>query len=322
MPKSGLDTLHAALQALGVDPLLSRVAALVALLRADGSLVDWNPAFDQHRQALPEAANLFDLIPADRRPALVELIEPAPHGGVRQGRVALLRSAGAGATEYECLVFTLSNDRRLFVAEIAGEGGGTPEETALLRQELSDARQLIRKKEVELKAILAQTEEISHLDPLTYLFNRRQILRLLENEAHRAERYRTPLSVSMIDIDHFKTINDTLGHTQGDRVLVALAKMLRRVVREADSLGRYGGEEFLMLLPNTKLLQAGEQAERLCTLVRQADFPTRKKIHITISIGIAEYRPGEETWQEVLNRADQALYAAKLAGRDRWERSK
>lgn len=192
------------------------------------------------------------------------------------------------------------------------------EELGKTRQELENAKRIIRAKEIELNAILAQADEVSHTDALTYLPNRRQVINHLQKEVHRAERYKTPVSISMIDIDHFKQINDTYGHTVGDQVLLQLANMLRGGIRESDMVGRYGGEEFLMVLPNTKLQRAAEMAARLCKTIRENGIDVGQKANLTVSIGVAEYRHGEENWQKFLSRADMALYAAKNAGRNRW----
>ena len=115
------------------------------------------------------------------------------------------------------------------------------------KQELEEARRIIKVKEIELEAILVQADEVSHTDALTYLPNRRRVITHLQKEVHRAERYKTPLSISMMDIDHFKNINDTYGHTVGDVVLLQLANMVREGIRESDMVGRYGGEEFLIV---------------------------------------------------------------------------
>ena len=192
------------------------------------------------------------------------------------------------------------------------------EELNKARQELEEAKRSIKAKEVELRAILIQADEVSHTDALTFLSNRRQVINSLQKEVIRAERYKTSFSISMLDIDHFKKINDSYGHTVGDEVLIQLADMMREGVRESDMVGRYGGEEFLILLPNTELKKAGEQASRLCKLIRETDIDVGEKINITVSIGVAEYRHGEENWQKFLSRADMALYEAKNAGRDRW----
>jgi len=190
------------------------------------------------------------------------------------------------------------------------------------KKELEAAKKLLMIKGIELQAVIAQAEEVSHVDPLTCLPNRRQIIKTMQTEVLRAERYKTYLSISMIDIDHFKKVNDTHGHTVGDQVLFQLANLLQEDIRHPDSVGRYGGEEFLVVLPNTRLDQAVGQAARLCKLVRETGIDIGKTLWLTISIGVAEYKHGQENWQKFLSRADMALYAAKNAGRDRWMTSK
>lgn len=186
------------------------------------------------------------------------------------------------------------------------------------KKELEGLKHIIRIKEIELSAVLAQAEEVSHVDALTCLPNRRQVIKQLQNEVFRAERYTTRLSVSMIDIDHFKRINDSYGHTVGDQVLFQLANILQENVRSPDTVGRYGGEEFLVVLPNTGLKEAAEQAARLCKRIRGTDINIGETVKMTVSIGVAEYRHGQENWQKFLSRADMALYEAKNSGRDRW----
>jgi diguanylate cyclase (GGDEF)-like protein len=186
------------------------------------------------------------------------------------------------------------------------------------KKELEATKRIIRIKEIELDAVIAQAEEVSHVDVLTCLPNRRQVIKQLQNEVIRAERYKTTLSISMIDIDHFKKINDSYGHTVGDQVLFQLANILQESVRDPDTVGRYGGEEFLVVLPNTRLKDAAEQAARLCKRVRETDINIGELIRMTISIGVAEYRHGQENWQKFLSRADLALYESKNNGRDRW----
>ena len=186
------------------------------------------------------------------------------------------------------------------------------------KKELEATKRIVQIKEIELNAVLAQAEEVSHVDALTCLPNRRQVIKQLQNEVFRAERYRTRLAVSMIDIDHFKRINDSYGHTVGDQVLFQLANILQDNVRSPDTVGRYGGEEFLVVLPNTGLKEAGEQAARLCKYIRETDINIGEIIRMSVSIGVAEYKHGQENWQKFLSRADMALYEAKNSGRDRW----
>ena len=202
--------------------------------------------------------------------------------------------------------------------ELKFENQRLSDELEKVRKELEAAQRTIKIKEVELKAVLAQAEEVSHVDELTCLPNRRQVIKTLQNEVIRAERYKTLLSISMIDIDNFKNINDSYGHTVGDQVLFQLANILQESVRDPDTVGRYGGEEFLVVLPNTRLKAAAEQAARLCKRIREEEINVGETIHLTISIGVAEYRHGQEKWQKFLSRADLALYDAKNAGRDQW----
>jgi diguanylate cyclase (GGDEF)-like protein len=202
--------------------------------------------------------------------------------------------------------------------DLKAENQRLSEELTKAQKELEAAQRAIRIKEIELKAVIAQAEEVSHVDVLTCLPNRRQVIKQLQNEVIRAERYKTSLSISMIDIDHFKRINDSYGHTVGDQVLFQLANMLQESVRDPDTVGRYGGEEFLVVLPNTRLREAAEQAARLCKRIRTADINIGEPVQLTISIGVAEYRHGQENWQKFLSRADMALYEAKNAGRDQW----
>ena len=202
--------------------------------------------------------------------------------------------------------------------DLKAENQRLNDELTKIKKELEAAQRVIKIKEIELKAVIAQAEEVSHIDALTCLPNRRQVIKKLQNEVIRAERYKTSVSISMIDIDHFKRINDSYGHTVGDQVLFQLANILQESVRNPDTVGRYGGEEFLVVLPNTHLREAAEQAARLCKRIREANINVGEAIQLTVSIGIAEYRHDQENWQKFLSRADMALYEAKNAGRDQW----
>ena len=189
-----------------------------------------------------------------------------------------------------------------------------------LENELKRAKRALEIKEIELKAVLAQAHEIKNTDVLTYLPNRRKIIVDLQEEVIRAARYNTPLSISMVDIDHFKQVNDTYGHAAGDEALRTIAARLREQIRHPDTIGRYGGEEFLIVLPNSELNAAQEQASRLCNHIRnlQVEAIKQKLISITVSIGVAQFKYGQENWEQFLHRADTAMYAAKNSGRNRW----
>jgi diguanylate cyclase (GGDEF)-like protein len=155
-------------------------------------------------------------------------------------------------------------------------------------------------------------------DPLTGLPNRRSMDSMLGHALVRARAQQLPLSVVMLDIDHFKRINDTLGHAAGDAVLRALGDGLRKGVRPSDSIARWGGEEFLLLLPGTRLDGALVVAERTRRAVRDILVPGYPELRITASLGVAGMLPQDDA-ESLVHRADSALYQAKHAGRDRVE---
>jgi diguanylate cyclase (GGDEF)-like protein len=188
-----------------------------------------------------------------------------------------------------------------------------------LEAEYQKTKRALEIREIEVKSILVQAHELANIDVLTFLPNRRKIIVELQEEVIRASRYGTPLSISILDIDHFKKVNDTYGHTTGDETLRSVAARLREHIRHPDVIGRYGGEEFLIVLPNSKAEAAAEQATRLCREIRFTQVEANNHVlSVTISIGIAQFRVGQENWEGFLNRADEALYKAKDQGRDRW----
>lgn len=157
---------------------------------------------------------------------------------------------------------------------------------------------------------------LAETDRLTGLFNKGKFNEVLKKEVERAKRYKRPLSLIIFDIDHFKRINDTYGHKVGDEVLKELAKIIKSVIRKADFVARWGGEEFVILAPETDLDGALNLAEKLRQTVEKHQFPTVK--NVTISLGVAQYIDGE-TPEEFIIRADMALYKAKENGRNRVE---
>ncbi len=163
--------------------------------------------------------------------------------------------------------------------------------------------------------------ELSNTDPLTRLNNRRCLMESLEKEFKRSERSKSPLSLIMLDIDHFKKVNDSYGHQEGDAVLVAVADMLRRHLREYDMAARFGGEEFALVLPDTELVRAVQVAERLRESAAEMTFNgVLSKLRLTISLGVASFPRGRiKSVDDLIRQADYALYNAKGAGRDRVE---
>ena len=182
---------------------------------------------------------------------------------------------------------------------------------------------MIRRASATRWELIGQLEKLrikAFVDPLTNVWNRGAIFDILNREIERALRSKHCISCCMMDLDRFKRINDTYGHQAGDEVLVETCERTRNCVRPYDALGRYGGEEFLLIFPETSLEQATAQAERIRQAIggRPFVFGQGDSETITISIGVAEFRHQEDV-NEFLGRADQALYKAKHLGRDRVE---
>jgi diguanylate cyclase (GGDEF)-like protein len=162
--------------------------------------------------------------------------------------------------------------------------------------------------------VMAETMQYLALtDTLTGLPNRRALTRQIERELARARRYGRALTIALLDVDHFKAINDTHGHDVGDRVLREIGRTAREELRDTDVLGRWGGEEFLLIAPETSLPHGRALAERV--RVRLSEERILDRLSVTVSIGVAAGR-GDEDLKDVIRRADDALYHAKVRGRD------
>jgi diguanylate cyclase (GGDEF)-like protein len=173
-----------------------------------------------------------------------------------------------------------------------------------------------------IEAANRQLEAMAHTDPLTLLYNRRYLMNQLDFEFKRARRHGLPLSFLIIDLDHFKSINDTHGHLAGDMVLKRVASLLTKSCRGTDLVGRYGGEELCVVLEHTSLEQAVLVAEKLRAAIAGLELASEgKPFAITASIGVAEAAPDDQTVEDLVRRADRALYRAKGGGRNRIERA-
>jgi diguanylate cyclase (GGDEF)-like protein/PAS domain S-box-containing protein len=159
---------------------------------------------------------------------------------------------------------------------------------------------------------------LSIIDDLTQLYNSRHFYNQLQMEFNRSDRYEQPLSLLILDIDDFKSFNDTYGHLQGDEVLSRFGKVVRKLLRQTDSAYRYGGEEFAVILPMTKSAQGVVTAERIRADLKEECYASVSGAHvcITVSIGVGQYRPGEEM-KAFVERVDQLMYQAKKEGKDR-----
>ena len=184
-----------------------------------------------------------------------------------------------------------------------------------LERKVQERTLRLREQNRALRDARRRIEELSRRDALTGLTNRRWLDEVLRLEVERARRYGAPLSVVMADLDHFKEVNDSFGHAVGDQVLKSAARTLHDAARLTDVVGRYGGEEFLVLLPNTELSEAIVLAERMRAGLRLMPVGFRSD-PVTGSFGVTQWQRGD-TVAGLVDRADEALYEAKHAGRDR-----
>ncbi len=170
---------------------------------------------------------------------------------------------------------------------------------------------------VQQQRMSKMLEKIAFIDDLTGLFNRRKIMEIFEREYGRVKRYDNMLAVMMLDIDHFKHVNDKYGHDAGDCVLVEFAKRVKSQIRETDFVGRFGGEEFLVVMPETDLSGAHVVAERIKQMLDETEVSLgSSRIKVTSSMGISMVRSSDMAKEDSLKRADESLYMAKKAGRD------
>jgi len=174
-----------------------------------------------------------------------------------------------------------------------------------------------------LRAMIAKAlstiEQLAIIDDLTQVFNRRQMYKILNEQKALGDRGIHPFSICIFDLDLFKRVNDTYGHSAGDIVLKTVAQEAQKNLRNIDHIARYGGEEFILILTNMKPREAMLCAERVRDMIKELAFENMpEKFRITISVGVTEYRPNEFI-QDAIDRADKALYRAKANGRDRVE---
>ncbi len=187
------------------------------------------------------------------------------------------------------------------------------DELRISRQRVDEADKRINELQIELH----QASTLVRHDQLTGTLNRRGLDEIFENEVGRAQRRRSPLCVAMLDIDNFKKLNDTLGHDAGDAALIHLVSVIRDTLRPQDTLARFGGEEFVVLLPDTPIDDAKKALVRLQReLTKRYFLNDNEKILITFSAGISDFR-SDDTQASVVKRADEAMYAAKKAGKNR-----
>lgn len=230
--------------------------------------------------------------------------------------LAALIGALAGSAGFAALIVRRQNRRLASLAERLTRAAGEGELRAIDAARIEDPR--LRAAFRGLADRVADTWRLATVDPLTGIANRQAVLSRVEEELARAVRYHRPLSVILVDLDHFKRLNDSHGHAAGDAVLRAVAQLLAANVRSVDVAGRYGGEEFLVLLPETDVDAAAGLAEKLRRIVGSAEVPIEggEKLSITMSAGVAGGMGHVLRLDALVRDADAALYSAKALGRD------
>lgn len=222
------------------------------------------------------------------------------------GRIAPLKSAVQSSLD--------AIERR--VIDYLGAQSSSSEHAQNTIQALSEKLQRMEADAIEMRLQIAKERERATHDSLTGLPNRLALEERMPEEFERWRRYGQPLTLGVLDVDHFKRVNDELGHAAGDKVLIELAAAIRGNVRKSDFVVRYGGEELLTLMPGINLKQGLIAAEKIRAHVEQLRFIySGERVPVTISIGVAEFRAGDDS-EAVFNRADAALYVAKETGRN------
>ncbi len=302
--------------------LFDNIHAMIALVQSDGVLISWNHAFEEIKNSSASINKLENIFSEKDRPLVISKLAFASH----ENWIAEVVLNEADSVICDCTLIPLANGNSLFIAEKIDSDPAIQQtieklnrQVKMFKIESESAKKIARNKQIEMESVMIQAREVAQIDALTFLFNRRMIVRELQDEVLRAERYNNTLSISIIDVDKFKLVNDTYGHPVGDEVLKQVACQLRDHIRHPDTVGRYGGEEFLILLPNSDAKAATEQAVRLGKEIREMVVTIKEhELKVTVSIGIAQFKAGVDTWDTLLNRADNAMYEAKNNGRDCW----
>lgn len=292
-----------------ISDIVSRPLNINTLYDAESSLKELAYKQNQLKPALTEAKDTLKKMVSTFVDRLVEMTESTSdyHDKIEgyQQKIASTENIG----DLNLLLNNILEDTRAIGLNMQR----TRDEFMLSQKQVMDAEKRIK----ELTEELDHIGEVAHQDYLTGTLNRRGMDEAIEREFSRADRHNTPLCVAMLDIDHFKKLNDTLGHATGDQALTHLAKVLKEVLRPTDVLARYGGEEFVIILPATVQAEAVKVITRVQReLTKNFFMHNNERVLITFSAGVAQRNLGESA-DDLIPRADVALYQAKHSGRNR-----
>lgn len=291
--------------------LFDSVEVAIIILNRKGHYLDYNQAYAD-LLGLPRNKTLHKFHPQDVSPAM----QPDGRESFAKSNEMVAIAMEKGRHSFEWLHRDVNGKE--FISHVILDKiyfAGEPCIRALV-QDISrtvELERLVEQRTNELQEKNLELEQKANTDALTGLYNRNMINKVLQQELYRNQRFERPFSVILLDIDHFKQINDRHGHLIGDEVLVEFTRIISSHSRQSDFICRWGGEEFLLVLSETSGEAALQLAELLINNIRNHDFPHVGKI--SASMGIGEYQPGEEL-QSFLKRIDSTLYRAKENGRD------
>jgi diguanylate cyclase (GGDEF)-like protein len=312
---SALSTLLAENPRLIADYLMTHGRLAIILLDQQGMILDCNPFFLENagltEKPIGQSINAF-------------LAESLPTAGAGETRTCQdVRFSFVLNNSQEQTIsghmMDIGNRRVIFAQTIRLTNNEMVAKMSRFTDELTDLTRELNKKNRELESANTRITQLMNTDPLTGLANRRQLMECLDVEISRAGRHGYPLSAVMIDIDHFKSINDTCGHDGGDRVLAGVAQTMRSMCRKEDIVARFGGEEFVIILPFSPAAATLQCAERIRKAIQNRVFEGISG-QVTASFGVTLFSTND-TQDSFLKRADDALYKAKTSGRNRIEMS-
>ena len=292
-----------------INELVSKPININMLYDAESSLKELSYKQAQLKPALTDAKDTLKKMVSTFVDRLVEMTESTSdyHGKIEGYQQKITSTEDIG--ELNTLLNTILDDTRAIGLSVQR----TRDEFTASQKKAIEAEQRIQ----ELTAELDQINEVAHQDYLTGALNRRGMDEAIEREFSRADRHNANLCIAMMDIDHFKKLNDTLGHATGDQALTHFAKVIKDVLRTTDVLARYGGEEFIIIMPATPKDEAVTVVTRVQRELTKNFFLNKgERVLITFSAGVAERKPGESP-ETLIPRADAALYEAKNTGRNR-----